>query len=137
MGSMTGLSEDPELTGVASCELRLAVTDSDTHLLPLRDWLAAEDPLRGRVSLLRPSPAPGHMGALADVLAVALSSGSAGAVLARSLTTWLTQRRADVKVTITAVGGRQVSVDVRRARDVEAVIREINALGEPPASGEE
>ncbi|MEW1640275.1 hypothetical protein AB0469_40245 [Streptomyces sp. NPDC093801] len=134
---MSGFSEDPELTVIASGKLLLAVTDADTYLLPLRDWLAAEDFLRGRVSLLRPSPEPGHMGALADVLVVALGSGSAGAVLARSLTTWLLQRRADVKVTITAAGGRRVSVDVRRARDVEAVVREIGALLEPSASGEE
>ncbi|MEU3777368.1 hypothetical protein AB0F11_30030 [Streptomyces sp. NPDC032472] len=55
---------------------------------------------------MKPPSAPGAH--------ASLSSGSAGAVLVRSLTTWLTQRRADVKVTVTAAGGRRVSVDVRR-----------------------
>ncbi|MFD5433489.1 hypothetical protein ACFWJ4_15220 [Kitasatospora sp. NPDC127067] len=108
------------------------MTDADANLLPLRDWLTAEDSLRGRVGLLRPTPEPGHMGAVVDVLVVALGSGGTGAVLARSLTTWLSQRRADVKVTITDASGRRVSVDVRRARDVEAVVREIGALVDPP-----
>ncbi|MGW7386737.1 effector-associated constant component EACC1 [Streptomyces sp. NPDC054794] len=51
----------------------------------LRDWLAAEEALRGRVELLARTPQPGQMGAALDVLA-------------RSLSTWLVQRRADVTV---------------------------------------
>ncbi|MGW7260612.1 effector-associated constant component EACC1 [Streptomyces sp. NPDC054834] len=46
--------------------------------------LAAEEALRGRVEVRAQAPQPGQMGAGFDVLAVALGSGGAGAVLARS-----------------------------------------------------
>jgi hypothetical protein len=62
---------------------------------------------------------------------VTLGTGGAGVVLAQSLSTWLTQRRTDVTVTVKARDGREVSVDVRRARDPQAVIREVASLVEP------
>jgi len=97
-------------------------------MFPLRDWLTDEEELRGTVTPLRPTPKPGDMGGAVEVLTVALSSGGAGAVLARSLCTWLVQQRADVTVTVTTPGGRQVRVDVHRARDPESVIREVSGL---------
>ena len=83
-----GDSETPS----AGCTLRLQVSagpdvETETHLVALRDWLAAEEALRGRVELLARTPQPGQMGAALDVLAVALGSGGAGAVLARSVST--------------------------------------------------
>lgn len=85
---------------------------SADHLFSLRDWLAAEDLLRGATAPLRSKPEQGQMGGAVEVLTVALGSGGAGAVLVRSLCTWLVQRRADVTVTITAPGGDQLHVDV-------------------------
>lgn len=53
-----------------------------------------------------------------DVLVVALGSGGAGAVLATSVSTWLSQpRRADVKLTVTAEDGRHIGLDARRVRN--------------------
>jgi hypothetical protein len=78
------------------------------------------------------------MGAALDVLTVAVGTGGAASVLARSVTTWLIQRRADITVTVTAKDGSCVEVDVRRARDPEAVIRQVATLAErpaPPADG--
>jgi hypothetical protein len=111
-------------------ELRLTVSggNADAHLLSLRDWLVCEDELRGQLKLLAASPQPGHMGTIFDVLTVALGSGSAGAVLARSLSTWLVQRRADVKVTAVATDGSRIEVDVKRAADPARVIAEVNTL---------
>ena len=105
---------------------RIEVPADDLFLL--RDWLAAEDPLRGGVTPLRSNPNPGEMGGAVEVLTVALGSGGAGAVLARSLCTWLVQRRADVTIIITAPSGGQVWVDVKRARNPESVIREVSTL---------
>lgn len=98
------------------------------ELFALRDWLAAEDSLRGLVSPLRPRPKPGEMGGVVDVLTVALGSGGAGVVLVRALCTWLVQRRADVAVTITAPDGTHVQVDAKRAADPETIIREAGVL---------
>ncbi len=72
--------------------------------MSLREWLAHEDELRGRVSIDQETLKPGQMGLLSDVLVVALSGGSAVTVLARSLPTWLKQRRADVTVEIVGSG---------------------------------
>ncbi len=102
--------------------------------MSLRDWLAAEEALRGRVELLARPPQPGQMGAALDVLAVALGSGGAGAVLARSLSTWLVQRRADVTVRVSRSDGREVTVEVRRTSDPQAVL---GAVGQLLGGGEE
>lgn len=98
------------------------------HLFALRDWLTAEDPLRGLVSPLRSPPKPGEMGGVVDVLNVALGSGGAGVVLIRSLCTWLIHRRTDIAVTITAPDGKSVHVDAKRAADPEQIMREAGVL---------
>jgi hypothetical protein len=122
-------------------ELRLRITGEDpaSRLRSLHRWLGNEDDLRGRVELRNRPIAPGEMGGVADVLAVALSAGGAGTVLlrslARSVSTWLAQSRADVSVTVTTTGDtREVKVDVQRARDPEAVLRGIEELLEPGRS---
>ncbi|MEU5598838.1 hypothetical protein [Streptomyces sp. NPDC020298] len=118
--------EDIE-TPSARCTLRVRVSaepgvEAETHLVALRDWLAAEDTLRGRLELLAHTPQPGQMGAALEVLAVALGSGGAGAVLAQSLSTWLLQRRADVTVRPSRGDGQEVTVEVRRTSDPQAVL---------------
>nr|BFD86818.1 hypothetical protein StreXyl84_62190 [Streptomyces sp. Xyl84] len=102
--------------------------DVERSLVSLRDWLAAEEALRGRVELRAQAPQPGQMGSALDVLAVALGSGGAGAVLAQSLSTWLVQRRADVTVRLIRQDGREVTVEVQRATDPQAVIRAVGHL---------
>lgn len=121
---MTGMPEDTEL------RLRVAGEDSASRLRALHSWLSREDDLRGRVALRNRPVAPGEMGGVVDVLTVALGSGGAAAVLvhaiSRSVTTWLTQSRSDVTVTMTTTTDaetREITVDAQRARDPEAVIR--------------
>ncbi|WP_143267882.1 effector-associated constant component EACC1 [Amycolatopsis alba] len=65
-------------------------------------------------------------------------------MLARSVTTWLTQTRADITLTIKSREGTQIKINVNRAKDAQGVIREIGELieksehrrpaleGEPP-----
>jgi Effector Associated Constant Component 1 len=89
--------------------LSISAEDGDV-LRPLLDWLRHEDILRDRVRTAHAPVRPGEMGVgMLDVLAVALGSGGAGAALATSVSTWLSQpRRADVTLTVTAKDGRRV-----------------------------
>ena len=105
-------------------------------LRSLLDWLRHEDAPRGRV---RPAQVPvrvGEMGAGAlDALEVALGSGGALAVLAASVSTWLSQpRRADVRLTVTAQDSRHIELDARRVRDPAALLREVERLHGPEPS---
>jgi Effector Associated Constant Component 1 len=64
-----------------------------------------------------------------DLLEVALGSGGAGAVLATSVSSWLSQpRRADVTLTVTAEDGRHIELDARRVRDPAVLLREVQRL---------
>ncbi|MFB7189050.1 hypothetical protein ACFCZT_27890 [Streptomyces sp. NPDC056230] len=114
--------------------LRITVADDPNALQSLLDWLRHEDELRGRLHL-EPSSGEtgGEMGGLLDVLTIAMGSGGAGAVLARSLSTWLTHRHADVKVTVRGPDGRSVEVDAHLLQDdVPGLIREISQLVDGP-----
>lgn len=68
------------------------------------------------------------MGGVVDVLTVAFGSGGVGAVLAGSLSTWLVNRRADIKLTVTGRGGDKLELDARRVRDVAEVLRDMERL---------
>lgn len=68
------------------------------------------------------------MGATVQLLTVALGSGGALAVLMQSLCTWLTSRGTDITITVSAADGRQIEVDVRRASDPQAVLREVSEI---------
>jgi hypothetical protein len=114
--------------------LRITVADDPDALQALLDWLRQEDELRGRLHLEPASD--GHddqMGGLFEVLTIAMGSGGAGAVLARSLSTWLTHRHTDVKVTVKGPDGRSVEVDAHLLQeDVPGLMREIRQLVEAP-----
>lgn len=118
------------LCGDHGDELLLSVPgpDAEHHMRDLHAWLANEDELQGRLTLRSHPIRPREMGGILDLIAVALGSGGTGAVLAGSLSTWLTQRRMDITVTVSAPDGRQLTVDVRRARDTQTVVRDIQAL---------
>jgi hypothetical protein len=119
-------------TPAASGQLTLSIVDRPDEVRSLLGWLRREDGLRGRVDLKHVDPpVDGQMGSVLDVLTVALGSGGAGAVLAGSLSTWLTSRRPDVRVTITGRHGREIEVDGRRVPDVAELIREIERLIDP------
>lgn len=107
--------------------LRLYSDNNDPEVLrSLYQWLRNEPELRGRVQQLDRQPAPGEMGALADVLMVALGSGGAVGVVASSLKVFFAQpRRSDLKITIETSDGRKVSVDAKRAANPEVIVREV------------
>jgi hypothetical protein len=106
--------------------VRVAEGDTDGEMRSLRDWLAAEDEFRGRLALGGKVPAPGEMGAVVDLLTVAVGSGGAATVLAGSISAWLRTRRSDVTVEITeSVSLRSVKVTANRIKDPEGLIREV------------
>jgi Effector Associated Constant Component 1 len=98
-------------------------------LASLADWLNSEDSLHGRVRALRPAPESGQMGTAVELLSVALGSGGAGAVLVRSICTWLSQRRAEVSVSIKDADGREFQFSSKSPKqDPSEVFREASAL---------
>ncbi|WP_234025131.1 MULTISPECIES: hypothetical protein [unclassified Streptomyces] len=116
-------------------ELWLRVPGTEGQLRSLRDWLRHEDALRGRVRACQSPPAPGEMGRALDALAVAVGSGGMGVVLANCLTTWIAQRRADLRITVSTQDGRTVEVDAKRV-DAQVLTRDIERLlNNPEAEG--
>lgn len=112
-------------------EVRVSLVGDDVagELESLDDWLRGEPELAGRVKMLAPMPKFGELGALADVLVVAVGSGGTLSVLAAALHAWLSQpRRSDIRVRIKR-GDDVVEIDGHRvgAEQVSALVRE--ALG--------
>jgi Effector Associated Constant Component 1 len=94
----------------------------------LEDWLLNEPDLMGcPVTRLRATPKPGEMGALSDVLVVALGSGGMGVALARSLSVWLSTRVGQFPVRIRTANG-EVEFRARNAEDAKALIEAITPL---------
>ncbi|WP_327672685.1 MULTISPECIES: effector-associated constant component EACC1 [unclassified Streptomyces] len=124
----------------AETQLRLAVEapegpGTEAHVIALRNWLVSEDALRGRVRPHRQSPPPGHMGSTVELLTVALGSGGVLAVLIQSVCSWLTSRGTDIKIAVSTEDGRRIEVDVQRAADPQALLREVAERF--PAAGEQ
>ncbi len=67
------------------------------------------------------------MGGAGEALVVAVGSGGMGAVLAGALSTWISQRRSDVKLTVTREDGRTIELDAKRV-DPRVVIQEVRRL---------
>jgi propanediol utilization protein len=77
-----------------------------------------------------PTPGEGELGALADVLVVAVGSGGTLSVLATSLKAWLVQPRGQhVKIRVRRDGEETVEIDADRinAAQADALLRQ--ALG--------
>lgn len=56
------------------------------------------------------------------VVVLATATTAVASTLARSLSTWLVQRRSDLTVTVTGPDGRQVSVSSLRVADPEKLL---------------
>jgi len=65
------------------------------------------------------------MGALPELIAVAIGSGGAVSVLARSLSTWLAQRKSDITLKVTGADGRVVELKAERIDEVDRLLREV------------
>ena len=118
---VTGLV--PEGGGPVDASIR--VIDGDAEVVgSLAEWLAAERELRG---VVRPVSSPigeTQLGAVTEMITVALGSGGAGSVLASSLITWLRTRPASVKLLVKS-GNRSVELDIRTLEDVRPLLEQI------------
>jgi hypothetical protein len=99
--------------------------DQIAELASLEDWLI-EDPELRQCTIARqvPSPRPGQMGGVSDVLIVALGSGGAGAALATSLSIWLRTRVDRVTVRLKTDKG-EIEVRANGTGEVADQVRKI------------
>jgi hypothetical protein len=88
----------------------------------LSDWLIAERELRGAVTYDSAAPKAGEMGAIAEALIVAVGSGGALTVLARTLGVWLSQQRSNVKLSIRRPDGASITLEATNLQDPQSVI---------------
>ena len=82
-------------------DVRISLDDEDalSELSSLEDWLLTDPSLRECEFTRETGPNnPTEMGALFEVLIVALGSGGLGAALATSISTWMRTRVSHVKV---------------------------------------
>jgi Effector Associated Constant Component 1 len=110
-------------------ELSIALDNGEppADLQSLASWLRQDARLRGAVELVHRPPRPGEMGAVSDVLSVALGPGGSGIALAGALSVWLRTRTSDVKATVTGRNGT-VTIDVHRAKDPAEVLEKIESI---------
>lgn len=83
---------------------------SADELRSLRQWLVAEESLRGRVRLVSGPPPEGTLGAGLDALMVALGNVGAFTGFATVAVTWLKRRAGRMEVKITRADGSTVVV---------------------------
>ena len=98
-----------------------ACTANEEDLRSLRDWLLQESPRPGRVKVVLAPEEPATMGAVADAVQISLGAGGALAVLAGSVSTWLTTRRRHVRLVLERPDGQKLEID-GQVKDPEAVI---------------
>ncbi|EOD63867.1 effector-associated constant component EACC1 [Amycolatopsis vancoresmycina] len=111
--------------------MELTIETTESELRSLRDWLAAEDELRStRVNWKPAEQRPGEMGAVADVLVVALGAGGAGTVVANSIATWIKHRSRDLKLKITTKD-RIVEIEAGNVQDPAEIVTAITRLLPP------
>jgi len=114
---VTGLGE-----GVVEVRISCLGEDPADSIESLNDRLRGERELAGRLRLVGPAPGRNELGALADVLVVALGSGGTLSVLSGSLKAWLAQPyKPDIRVRVEGPDGQSVEIDAKRA-DVTSVI---------------
>jgi hypothetical protein len=97
------------------------------ELASLRRWLADERALAGAVRMNRAQTGPEDLGNIVDALEVAVASGGALTVLARSVSTWIQHRRVEVEITHTDTGR---SLVVRGVDDPTEIIEKFLEHGD-------
>ncbi|MDH6579121.1 hypothetical protein [Kitasatospora sp. MAP5-34] len=94
----------------------------------LRQWLVAEDELRGRVVLAETPPPPGALGAVVDALTVALGPGGVATAIASVLISWIRRQRGSVSVKVTRPDGTVTELSATHVSGLEpARLRELTA----------
>jgi hypothetical protein len=109
-------------------DVTVTVTGSPEDGAGLREWLADQDELAGRVRPVRPVAGPGQLGSIVDTLAIALGPGGAAVALAAALVTWIRHGSASVRITVKPPGGGEIELAAERVRGLDpAALREVVA----------
>ncbi|MFI1359624.1 hypothetical protein ACH4TV_39520 [Streptomyces sp. NPDC020898] len=114
-------------------DVRVQVTDDgSTEAAALGQWLSDEHELRGRVRGIPAPLGPTELGGATDLLVVAVGAGGAGTVLARSLITWIQNRRTTAKITV-EVQGKRITLDIDTVEDITPLLQHLAtpAIDEP------
>jgi hypothetical protein len=107
-------------------DVAIVINSEDARdLSDLFTWLGREDELRGKVHLQSRALAPGEMGTLPELIAVAIGGGGAVSVLAGSLSTWLAHRKSDITLKVTGRDGRTVELKAQRVTEADKLLREV------------
>ncbi|SDE31791.1 effector-associated constant component EACC1 [Glycomyces harbinensis] len=83
-------------------------------LAALRQWLVREDAFRGRVAFAPAEVREGELGAVQELLTVALTAGSFNA-LCQAIAAWFQARRSELEVEVTNSEGGSVRISAKGA----------------------
>jgi membrane-associated two-gene conflict system component 1 (EACC1) len=89
-------------------------------LRTLAAFLSEERELRGRVNVVDEAPPPGKLGAVSDVLVVAVGSGGALTVLAGAVAAWVQSRGSKVKVLLQGPAGQKAEIAAEHVKSLDA-----------------
>ncbi|MYS44987.1 hypothetical protein GTY23_27930 [Streptomyces sp. SID5998] len=89
------------------------------ELRSLRDWLVAEEELRGRVRLESPPPEPGALGSVVEALTIALGPGGVATAAASVLISWLRRRTGDISLKATWPDGTSTELNVTNVKGLD------------------
>ncbi|WP_225834906.1 hypothetical protein [Streptomyces sp. NK08204] len=90
------------------------------QLRSLRQWLAGDQLLRGRVEARERGPEPGTLGPVLEALVVALGPGGAATAFATGVIAWLRSRRGEVHLKMTLPDGRSLELTAKRVAGLDA-----------------
>jgi Effector Associated Constant Component 1 len=119
--------------------VEISISDPAQHgeLTSLENWLLRDACLRA-CTITRPPtvPKPGEMGAVSEVLVVALGSGGSGAALATALSVWLRSRVSDLTIRLQGPMGT-IELSARTTQDPRELVSAITSLvsGDDGAAG--
>lgn len=95
-------------------------SQASDELRSLRQWLIAEEELRGHVRLAEPDDEPGTLGGVTSTLIVALGQSGAAGVFAATLIAWIRHRTSDAHYKLTRPDGTAMEIAARRIRGLDA-----------------
>lgn len=90
------------------------------ELRSLRDWLVAEEELRGRVRLELSPPKPGALGSAVAALTVALGPGGVATAAASVLISWIRRRTGTVSVKVSRPDGTSTEFSATNVSGLDA-----------------
>ncbi len=111
---------------------------SVTDAYELQDWLDRSRELRGHSAVAVPPAEVGYQGPISDIVAVALSSGGAVAMLIRAVLSWMELRRNSGKIHVKfrSKDGAELQVEVDRVHDRDALLDRVLRFLEGQDAGE-